>query len=186
MPWCLTTTTVRVCVFSAAPGAVNNISIDTDERLLGSASLRVAVPADGFTGGFFTVNQGRDVSGYNALSFWAKTERDPNKILDFVSIGQAPLATQAYRAGIEDQVILTTEWQQFILPIPDPSELTALKGLFYFAEQSGRRSAYTIWFDDIRYVNLNPGIVSKSRGHPLPPPPRIVSSVIPSRSPAAR
>jgi hypothetical protein len=144
-------------------GADDDFSIDTSVRLLGNASLRVEVPATGLTGGFFFVSQGRDLSGYNALSFWARSDQNLNDTLEHVSIGQSPLSTELYGAVIENGVILTTEWQQFIIPIPNPSVLTALDGLFYIAERSDTGTAYTMWLDDIRYVSLNPGIVANPR-----------------------
>ena len=45
---------------------------------------------------------------------------------------------------------LSATWTKFYIPVPDPSKLTALTGLFHFAEGSGE-GAYNIWIDDIQF-----------------------------------
>ncbi len=49
------------------------VTVDADEKVIGSASLNVIVPADGWSGGAFTTSLVRDLSGYNALTFWARS-----------------------------------------------------------------------------------------------------------------
>lgn len=50
---------------------VDAVTIDSDEKVIGSASLGVIIPADGWSGGAFTTSLRRDLSGYDALTFWA-------------------------------------------------------------------------------------------------------------------
>jgi len=60
--------------------AADGLAIDTDEHHSGRASLRVVVPGIGdpagaYAGGAFVAGAGRDLSGYNALRFFAKATR---------------------------------------------------------------------------------------------------------------
>ena len=56
---------------------------------------------------------------------------------------------------------VTTEWQKFAVPIPDPAVAARFTGLFHFAAAG---SAYTVWFHDIKYESLD----AATLGAPLP------------------
>ena len=64
--------------FQAFGGSkLDAVQIDPETRLRGSAALKVTVPAPGdasggYAGGAFVANVARDLTGYNALTFWAK------------------------------------------------------------------------------------------------------------------
>ena len=52
-------------------------TVDTDNVYKGSASMRIDVPNEGdpnaaYAGAIFRLASGRDLSGYDALTFWAK------------------------------------------------------------------------------------------------------------------
>ncbi len=131
-------------------GSVNDVSVDTGTAYSGNASLKIEVPAAGYTGGALAAATPRDMSDFNALTFWAKASESRN--LDKTGFGND--AGGGTMLSAESGVMeLTTEWQQFVLPLPSPSSFTAEKGLFHFAEGEG--AAYTIWFDDIQYVEAN-------------------------------
>ncbi len=134
------------------------LSVDTAERHGGSASLRVVIPAAGdpsgaWSGGAFPTRTARNLSGYNALVFWAKASRDAT--LDIVGLGNDNTGTSKYEASWEG-IALTTQWQRYVLPVPLPEKLSAERGLFFFADNSGAEgdAEYTIWFDDIAFANV--------------------------------
>lgn len=132
------------------------ISIDTAESHSGTASLRVTVPPPGnptgtYAGGAFTTARARDLSGYNALTFWAKADRAIT--FDVLGLGNDNTGTSRFEAK-RTNVALTTAWTRYVIPIPLPSRLTREKGLFFFAEGPEMGSGSTIWFDDIVFENL--------------------------------
>ncbi len=145
--------------FAPFGGSINVLTIDTNEARLGTASLRVDVPAAGYTGGAFVADPARNVSSYDAVAFWAKA--DAAHTLNVVGIGDDAEDT-TFKTEIGGGISLTTDWANFTIPLPDPSVLTASTGLFHFAEGS-EEGAYTIWLDEIRYVNLEPGTVTNPR-----------------------
>jgi hypothetical protein len=51
------------------------VTVDTEEKVIGSASLEVIIPVDGWSGGAFTTGLARDLSGYDALTFWARASK---------------------------------------------------------------------------------------------------------------
>lgn len=139
-------------------GSANDLTVDTAVMQAGTASLRIAVPAEGYTGGALVPMAPMDASAYNAVSFWARA--DSAKTLNVTGIGNT-----AADASLNTEVTnlpLTPTWTQFTIPVPDASILTAHSGLFHFAEGSDE-GAYNIWLDEIRYVALPLGIVTNPR-----------------------
>lgn len=134
--------------FAAFGGSTNDLAPDPTMPQEGSAALRVVVPAAGYTGGALKADADRDLSAFNALTFWARADAD--NAMDVAGVGND--GTNSNLQVELTQLALTSTWQQFVVPIPDPSILTAEDGLFHFAEGAGD---YTIWFDDIRLTNLD-------------------------------
>ncbi|MFC1475353.1 hypothetical protein ACFLQG_01775, partial [Candidatus Zixiibacteriota bacterium] len=132
--------------------AVQTTTLDT---YLGSQALIVTVPDVGdlgsFAGGAFTANIARDLTGYNALTFWAKASAAAT--LNVVGIGNDNTGTSKYTAEVNN-LELTTSWNKFIIPIPLPEKLDTEQGLFYFAEGPENGVGNTIWFDEIKFENL--------------------------------
>ncbi|MBK9519366.1 MAG: Ig-like domain-containing protein [Anaeromyxobacter sp.] len=135
------------------------VSLDTGQRYAGSASLRFSVPAPGdpgaglfgFSGGAVTSGIPQDLSGFTALTFWAKASR----AVAFDSFGLANDNTGTSRYQTEWQgVPITTEWSRFVVPIPAPGKLTQERGMFWLA--AGDPVAYQVWFDEIRFEALDP------------------------------
>jgi hypothetical protein len=134
-------------------GAINDVSIDSVERHGGATSLRISVPATFFTGGAFTSAVARDLSGYDALTFWAKASKAVTLNVAGIGVDNTPVTPfKADRTAIP----LTTTWTKVVIPLPLPAKLTAEKGLFYFAEGSDE-GAYTVWLDDVRFEKLPAG-----------------------------
>ncbi|MEJ2540384.1 MAG: Ig-like domain-containing protein, partial [Gemmatimonadota bacterium] len=136
---------------SADPGAVD---LDDTEAYQGSRSVRVTIPAsDAYAGGVFRVEDPdllRDLSSFNALTFWAKAATPAT--LNVVGFGNDNSGTSRFITDRND-VPITADWQRYVVPIPDPSKLTAEGGLFTFAE-APENGANTIWFDEIAFVDL--------------------------------
>lgn len=120
-----------------------------------SASIRVDVPSvndpDGaYAGGAFFTSVGRDLSGYDALTFWAKSTKAAT--LDVVGFG-IDLGLNKYETSISG-ASLTTTWKKYIIPIPDASKLKIEKGMLYFSEGPENGQGYTFWLDEVKFEKL--------------------------------
>jgi Secretion system C-terminal sorting domain len=135
--------------FAAFDGSTNAVTIDNTTNQSGTASLKIVVPAAGYTGGAFVAATAQNLSTYNAVSFWIKGSAA--KILNVSGLGNS--ATKAVYFTELEKVPVTTTWTKVIVPIPLATKLTAETGLFHFAEGSDE-GAYTIWLDNIQYENL--------------------------------
>ncbi|MFZ1614182.1 MAG: Ig-like domain-containing protein [Holophaga sp.] len=131
-------------------GSNNALTVDTAEHHSGSASLRIAVPAAGYTGGALNAAAPQNLSLYNAVTFWAKASKAAT--LNVTGFGNDAMGGAGFAAE-SASIPLTTAWVKHIIPIPALEKLTANVGLFHFAEGSDE-GAYTIWLDDIQYENL--------------------------------
>ena len=139
-------------------GATNALSVDTTEFQAGAASLKVEVPAAGYTGGAMKIEAAADLSGYDALTFWAKASAPHG--LNVVGIGNDS-ANTTYQAEWAN-VAVTATWTKFIVPIPLAAKLTQEQGLFHFAEGADE-GAYTLWLDAIQYETLGAAVISNPR-----------------------
>jgi len=119
-------------------------------------SLLISVPdygdtAGSYAGGAFVTSVARDLTGYNALTFWAKA--DVNATLDVAGIGNDNTGTSIYTAEVNN-LALSTVWQKFTVPLPLPARLNAEQGLFYYSEGPENGNGYNFWLDDIVFENL--------------------------------
>jgi hypothetical protein len=120
-----------------------------------SASMRIDVPnvndpRGTYAGGAFFTTVGRDLSGYDALTFWAKSSVAAT--LDVVGFG-IDLGENKYPVSING-LRLSTTWQKYIIPIPDASKLKKEKGLFYFSEGPENGNGYSFWVDEVKFEKL--------------------------------
>ena len=134
----------------------NALQVDNSVRHAGTSSIRITIPnpgdpAGGYSGGAFVAEVPRDLTGFDALTFWARASRAAT--LDVVGLGNDNTGTSRFTVE-RGAVPLTTEWQKYVIPIPLASKLTAEKGLFYFAEGPENGSGYDIWFDDVKFESL--------------------------------
>jgi len=131
----------------------------------GARSLKVSIPPAGsalgaYSGGVLTSAGPRDLSGYNALTFYARTDSGsvatPKVLLNEVGFGNDNTGTSLYGVS-RANLPLSPDWTFQIIPIPDPSKLLSERGLFLFAEglQPEYRNGYNIWFDEIRFAHLD-------------------------------
>lgn len=136
--------------FAPFGGSTNALSVDPLEHHSWSASLKITVPATGYTGGALNAPAPQNMALYNAVTFWAKA----SKAVSLATVGFGDNAAGDVRFKAEASALaLTTEWTKFILPIPVPSKLSENLALFHFAQGSSGAS-YAIWLDDIQYENL--------------------------------
>ena len=141
--------------FVAFGGSTNSLSIDNTVKYSGTSSLKVPVTV-GYTGGSLVAAAPQNLSGYNALTFWAKN--DMPYALNGVGIGNSAVAGTEVYACERNNVTITSTWTKYYIPIPVPGKLTAETGMFHFAEGS-EAVTYNIWFDDIQYENVAGGII---------------------------
>ena len=137
--------------------------VDSDVSYVGSASLRIDVPnstdPDGvYAGAFFRVDgAGRDLTGYDALTFWIKSTGSPT--IQRFGFGQSEYAT--YQTSINDTQLSTT-WRKIIIPIPDPAKLVNEKGMFWLVALPDDGDGYSFWLDELKFEKLG------SLGQPRP------------------
>ncbi len=137
-----------------AYGDVTAFDVDTDVKYKGESSMRFAVPDEGETGGFaggrFITSTPRDLSGYDALTFWAKATKGAT--IDVIGFGDNNDGSK-YRAALNG-VKVNTNWKKIIIPIPDATKLTKEAGMLYYAEAPEEGSGYTFWFDEVKFEKL--------------------------------
>ena len=135
------------------------LSSDATIKREGTASLKVIVPSPGdptggYAGGAFVAQVPRNLSSYNAVTFWAKASI--NAKLDVVGLGNDNTGTSTLTAQ-RTAIDLTTTWTKYTLPIPLASKLTSERGMFYFAEGPENGVGYTLWFDEIKFETVDLG-----------------------------
>jgi hypothetical protein len=136
---------------------VTAFEVDTDIKYRGTSSMRFDVPSaqdpeGAYAGGTFVTSVERDLSGYDALTFWARASQ--NASLDLIGYGNGLLPEESpYQASISGVEVNTT-WQKFYVPIADPSKLTKEGGLLYFAEAPEQGKGYSFWLDEVQFEKL--------------------------------
>ena len=93
--------------------------VDTEVKYLGTSSMRISVPdfedpKGAYAGGVYFTETGRDLSGYDALTFWAKASQPAN--IDVVGIGN-DLGENKHQASLL-ALPVNTNWRKFYIPIP--------------------------------------------------------------------
>lgn len=134
---------------------VTGFDTDTETKYKGTTSMVFRVPdvgdpAGAYVGGTYFVEGGRDLSGYNVLSFWAKASKSAS--IDVVGFGN-DLGENKYVTTLND-VKVNTNWKQFFIPIPDASKLTQEKGMFFYSEGPEDGNGYTFWIDEVKFEKL--------------------------------
>jgi hypothetical protein len=127
------------------------LSTDTTNQYEGTGCIRVDVPTSNYAGGAFVTTQPRDLTGYDALTFYARASRAVT--MDVAGLGNDNTGTSKFEAR-RNAIPVTTTWTKIVVPVPLPAKLTAERGLFFFAAAPQGGSAYTLWFDDIRFEQL--------------------------------
>jgi hypothetical protein len=141
---------VNGVIFQAFAGSkLDALTVDSAESHSGSGAIKVGVPGPGsWAGGAITTFEVRDFSGYDALTFWARTSRPVT--IAVVGLGNDNTGTSKYEASWATVPVNQT-WRKYVLPIPDPAKLNLEKGLFFFSAAPQSGAGYDLWFDDIRF-----------------------------------
>lgn len=134
---------------------VKAFDVDTQVKYSGTTSMKFAVPDYGspdgaYAGGTFYTTVGRDLSGYNALTFWIKATQAAN--IDVLGFGN-DLGENKYQVSISGLAV-NTNWKKVIIPIPDSSKLTAERGMFFYSEGPENNKGYTFWIDEVKFEHL--------------------------------
>ncbi|NUY80439.1 Ig-like domain-containing protein [Flavobacterium sp. MAH-1] len=144
-------------IYSSYGGAVADaFQVDTDVTYNNSAaSMRFDVPnvndpSGSYAGGSFYTSVGRDLTKYDALTFWAKSSVAAT--IDVVGFGN-DFGDNKYQASITGLQI-STAWRKYIIPIPDAAKLTAEKGMFFISEGPENGNGYTFWVDEVKFEKL--------------------------------
>lgn len=142
--------------YSAFGGSkVDAFDVDTEVKYEGSASMKFSVPdlndpTGAYAGGVFTTSVGRDLSGYDALTFWARASQPAT--IDLVGFGDAN-ATVPSQVRLPN-VKVNTNWKKYFIPIPDPSVLTEEQVMFFYSEGPENGLGYTFWVDELKFEKL--------------------------------
>ncbi|NER10647.1 hypothetical protein SAMN06265375_102375 [Muriicola jejuensis] len=147
-------------------------SVDTEVKYSGEASMRFDIPnfgdpstSLGFAGAIFPDYGGRDLSEFDALTFWAKASRAEtiSRIGFGADFGLSPFrdTPAKFRVAI-DNLRISTAWTKYIIPIPDPSKLINETGMFLYSEgPDAIGNGYSFWIDELKFEKL--GTVAQPR-----------------------
>ncbi len=108
-------------------------------------------PNGSYAGGVFLSKSGRDLSGFNALTFYIKANQAST--IGELGLGNS-FGENKYVVSISGTQV-TSNWKKIIIPIPDASKLVGERGLFYYAaapDANGR--GYTFWIDEVKFEKL--------------------------------
>lgn len=130
-------------------------TVDTEVKYQGSASMRFDVPSEGdprgaYAGGVFIDGSGRNLTDYDALTFWVKGSQAAT--LNEVGFG-TDFGLNKYNVKMQN-VPIDTNWKKIIIPIPDASKLIQEKGMFWYSEGAENGLGYTFWIDNVKYEKL--------------------------------
>ena len=137
-------------------------SVDTETKYAGESAMRFDVPNFGdpngsFAGAIFPDMGGRDLSGYDALTFWAKATKAAT--INEIGFGQ-DFGENKYLVT-KFNLRISTGWTKYVIPIPDPEKLMVEKGLFWYSEGPEDGDGYTFWIDELKFEKL--GTVAQPR-----------------------
>lgn len=107
-------------------------------------------PNGSYAGGVFFSKTGRNLSGYNALTFYIKATQAAT--IGVIGFGN-DLGESNYLVT-KNGLPVNTNWKKVIIPIPDPSKLTAEKGMLYYSTGPENNRGYTFWIDEVRFEKL--------------------------------
>lgn len=150
--------------FDPAVGAnTNGFGTDNNVAFEGNSSIRIDVPAPndpdgGFIGGIFRDRgEGRNLTQYDALTFWAKGSTTAT--IGLFGFG-TDFVENEHAVALND-VLLSTDWKKYIIPMPDPSKYVQERGMFIFSAgtQSTNGFGYTFWIDELKFEKT--GIIAQ-------------------------
>lgn len=127
-----------------------------DDVFSGTSAIRFDVPTfgNGFVGATFNTTVKRDLSDFDALTFFGRASQAAT--IDAVGFGIDASTNDKFLVTLNDLEI-TTKWEKFVIPIPDPSMLIGESGLFWLAEGAafeGDEGGYALFFDEIKFEKV--------------------------------
>ncbi len=135
-------------------------SLDNEVSYIGTTSMRFDVPnandpEGNYAGGILKIDGGaRNLTTFDALTFWAKASQGVT--INEIGFGE-DFETNKYQVT-RNNVSLSTNWQKYIIPIPDASKLVQEKGVFRYAAAGigtvGQEVGYTFWIDELKFEKL--------------------------------
>ena len=131
-------------------------TVVTDEVYEGDAAMRFDVPSfgNGFVGATFNTTVKRDLSDFDALTFYAKASQAAT--INDIGFGIDGNTNDKYRTTLSGLEI-STNWKKYIIPIPNASKLTAEAGLLWLGEGAsfeGDEGGYVFWLDEVKFEKL--------------------------------
>ncbi|MEM6800976.1 MAG: carbohydrate binding domain-containing protein [Bacteroidota bacterium] len=134
---------------------VTAFDVDTEVAYDGQASMKFAVPDQGdpagaYAGGVFFTDVGRDLSGYDALTFWVRASKSAN--IDLLGFGN-DLGEERYKVSLTN-VAVNTNWRKIVIPIPNPDVLVEERGMLFYSEAPEDEKGYTFWIDEVQFEKL--------------------------------
>ncbi len=138
-----------------AGSKLDAFTVDTETRYNGSAAMRFDIPNEGdpdgsFAGAIFPDAGGRNLTEYNALTFWAKATQAGS--INEIGFGN-DFGENKFLVSLSN-LQLSTNWKKYILPIPDPSKLTKENGMIWYSEGPEDGKGYTFWLDEVKFENV--------------------------------
>lgn len=133
------------------------LSIDQLDTYEGTHSLKFTIPAGLWAGGSFWTQGPRDLSGFTALTFYAKAGQP--MVVEEVGYGIPIVAPETYKASVQN-IELGTDWQRYVIPIPDPGKLTQEQGMFWFSDGGDPAREVQFWFDEVEFARVS-GLTNK-------------------------
>lgn len=130
-------------------------TVDDQTFYDGTAAMRFDVPnvgdpAGAFAGAIFPDYGSRDLSGFDALTFWAKATKAAT--INEIGFGQ-DFGENKFQVSANN-LRITTGWTKYTIPIPDPSVLTKEDGMFWYSEGPENGDGYTFWVDELKFEKL--------------------------------
>ena len=131
-------------------------SVEMEDVFSGSSAMRFDVPSfgNGFVGATFNTTANRNLSSFDALTFYAKASQAA--AIDAIGFGIDGSTNNKFQVTLNNLEV-STRWEKYVIPIPDATDLTSETGLFWLAEGAsfeGDEGGYTLLFDEIKFEKL--------------------------------
>jgi hypothetical protein len=143
--------------YAAFGGSVPTaFSVDNDVTYNNSAaSMKFDVPdvndpKGAYAGGVFFTETGRDLSEYDALTFWARASKAAT--IDIIGFGN-DLGESKFQVSVAG-LNVNNSWKKYIIPIPDASKLKLERGMFFYSEGPENDRGYSFWIDELKFEKL--------------------------------
>jgi len=146
-----------------AGSALTAFQVDTKDTYNGSRqSMRFDVPDantpnGSFAGGVFLSQSGRNLTDFDALTFYIKSSEAIT--VNEIGFGN-DLGENKFVVSITNLPV-TSGWKKVIIPIPDAAKLVKERGLMYYAAGPIANRGYTFWIDEVKFEKL--GTISKGQ-----------------------